>query len=94
MISTEIADIFRSNALKNGLLPVIIDEQTHDWLLNHPGAEVEIDVVHSTLTLPAGHTVSYPIDAFARYCLVEGTDQLGFLQQHLEAIEAYEEARP
>ena len=94
VISTEIADIFRSNALKNGLLPVVIDEQTHDWLLNHPGAEIEIDVVHSTLTLPAGHTVSYPIDAFARYCLVEGTDQLGFLQQHLEAIEAYEEARP
>jgi 3-isopropylmalate/(R)-2-methylmalate dehydratase small subunit len=94
VISTEIADIFRSNALKNGLLPVVIDEQTHDWLLNHPGAEIEIDVVHSTLTLPAGHTVSYPIDAFARYCLVEGTDQLGFLQQHLEAIAAYEEARP
>ncbi len=93
VISTEIADIFRSNALKNGLLPVVIDEQTHDWLLNHPGAEIEIDVEHSTLTLPAGHTVSYPIDAFARYCLIEGTDQLGFLQKHLDAIRAYEEAR-
>ena len=93
VISTGIADIFRSNALKNGLLPVVIDSQTHDWLLRHPGAEIEIDVEHSTLTLPAGHTVSYPIDAFARYCLVEGTDQLGFLQQHIDEIHSYEEGR-
>jgi 3-isopropylmalate/(R)-2-methylmalate dehydratase small subunit len=93
VISTEIADIFRSNSLKNGLLPIVIDPQTHDWLVKHPGAEIEIDVEHSTVTLPGGHTVSYPIDAFARYCLVEGIDQLGYLEQHMDAIRAFEEAR-
>ncbi len=94
IISTGIADIFRSNALKNGLLPVVVDEETHAWLLANPGAEVDIDVERSTLTLPSGQTATYPIDAFARYCLVEGTDQLGFLQQHVDEIRQYEEARP
>ena len=94
IISTGIADIFRSNALKNGLLPVVVDEETHAWLLANPGAEVDIDVERSILTLPNGQTATYPIDAFARYCLVEGTDQLGFLQQHLDEIRQYEENRP
>ncbi len=93
VISTEIADIFRSNSLKNGLLPIVVDSDTHAWLLANPGAEVEIDVVASTLTLPDGTAVAYPIDAFARYCLVEGIDQLGFLLKNLDAIENYEEAR-
>ena len=93
VISTEIADIFRSNSLKNGLLPIVIDAQTHNWLMQHPGAEIEIDVTHSTVTLPGGHTVSYPIDAFARYCLLEGIDQLGYLEQHGDTILAFEEAR-
>ena len=93
VISTEIADIFRSNSLKNGLLPIVVDPDTHAWLLANPGAEVEIDVVASTLTLPDGTAVAYPIDAFARYCLVEGIDQLGFLLKNLDAIEKYEEAR-
>ena len=93
VISTEIADIFRSNSLKNGLLPIVIDAQTHNWLMQHPGAEIEIDVTHSTVTLPGGHTVSYPIDAFARYCLLEGIDQLGYLEQHGDTIRAFEEAR-
>ena len=94
VISTEIADIFRSNSLKNGLLAVVVDEQTHSWLLAHPGSELEIDVVASTLTLPNGQAVSYPIDAFARYCLIEGIDQLGYLQQNLDAITQFEESRP
>lgn len=93
VISTEIADIFRSNSLKNGLLPIVVDADTHAWLVGNPGAEVEIDVVDSTLTLPDGKTIPYPIDAFARYCLVKGIDQLGFLLKNLDAIEAYEEAR-
>lgn len=93
VISTEIADIFRSNSLKNGLLPVVVDQATHDWLMANPGADVEIDVVASELRLPNGDCVSYPIDAFARYCLVEGIDQLGFLMKNLDAILAYEEAR-
>ncbi len=93
VISTEIADIFRNNALKNGLVPIVADRDTHQWLLDNPGAEVEIDVENATLTLPDGRTTGFPIDAFARYCLVEGVDQLGFLQQHFEQIKNFEEAR-
>ncbi|MEO1244047.1 MAG: 3-isopropylmalate dehydratase small subunit [Pseudomonadota bacterium] len=93
VISTEIADIFRSNSLKNGLLTVVVDADTHDWLLDNPGSEIEIDVVASTLKLPGGRVVSYPIDAFARYCLIEGVDQLGYLQQNLDAVAAFEESR-
>jgi 3-isopropylmalate/(R)-2-methylmalate dehydratase small subunit len=94
VISTEIADIFRSNALKNGLLPVVIDQSAHEWLLDNPGVEVVIDVATSTVTLPDGETVSYPIDEFARYCLLEGIDQLGFLQKHDSDIKQFEEQRP
>jgi len=93
VVSTAIADIFRSNSLKNGLLPIVVDEETHAWLIENPGAEVSIDVAESTLTLPDGRTVKYPIDSFARYCLLEGIDQLGFLQQHDEQIAQFEETR-
>jgi 3-isopropylmalate dehydratase large subunit/3-isopropylmalate dehydratase small subunit len=94
VISSEIADIFRSNSLKNGLLPIMVDEQSHRWLLDNPGAVVEIDVAASTLTLPGGATLNYPIDAFARYCLIEGLDQLGFLLRHDDDIRRFEESRP
>jgi len=90
VISTEIADIFRSNSLKNGLLPIIVDENTLDWLLANPGVEVEVDVRKSVLRLSDGREVTYPIDKFARYCLLEGIDQMGYLRQHLPAIEAAE----
>ena len=93
IISTEIADIFRSNSLKNGLLPVVIDEKPHQWLINNPGAEVTIDVATSTLTLPDGSGFSYPIDDFARYCLLEGIDQLGFLLKHSGEIQKFEGER-
>lgn len=93
VISTEIADIFRSNALKNGLLPIVVDQATHDWLIGNPGAEVTIDVEASTVTLPNGDVATYPIDGFARYCLLEGIDQLGFLRKHTDAIEHFEENR-
>ena len=94
IISTEIADIFRSNSLKNGLLPVVIDEKPHQWLIDNPGVEVTIDVATSTVTLPDGSNFSYPIDDFARYCLLEGIDQLGFLQKHSGEIQTFEEERP
>ena len=94
VISTKIADIFRNNSLKNGLLPIVIDQATHVWLLEHPGANLIIDIVQSTLELPNGRVVNYPIDRFARYCLVEGIDELGFLQQHFDAIKQFEETRP
>ena len=94
VISTEIADIFRSNALKNGLLPIVIEEQAHRWLLEHPGAEVAIDVAACTLTLPTGARIEWPLDAFGRYCLLEGIEPLGFLRQHADAIAAFERSRP
>ncbi len=93
VISTEIADIFRNNSLKNGLVPVVVDAATHAHLLANPGIEVLIDVAAATLTLPDGNKVEFPIDGFARYCLIEGIDQLGYLQKHIEKIQAFEETR-
>ncbi|MGB6452510.1 MAG: 3-isopropylmalate dehydratase small subunit, partial [Steroidobacteraceae bacterium] len=90
VVSTEIADIFRSNALKNGLLPVEVDEETGRWLIEHPGAEVALDVETTTLTLPTGGQVRFPLEGFARYCLLNGVDELGFLLGQLPQIEAYE----
>jgi 3-isopropylmalate/(R)-2-methylmalate dehydratase small subunit len=93
VISTEIADIFRNNSLKNGLLPVVVDEATHAWLLANPGVEVEVDLDSSTLRLPDGRSVQFPIDAFARYCLLNGIDELGYLLSQADAIGRYEQAR-
>jgi 3-isopropylmalate/(R)-2-methylmalate dehydratase small subunit len=93
VVSTEIADIFRTNALKNGLLPVVVDEATSAWLIAHPGAEVEIDLQATVLRLPTGTVIPFPIDAFARYCLLNGVDELGFLQGHEPQIAAYEARR-
>jgi len=90
VVSTEIADIFRSNSLKNGLLPVIVDADTHAWLLANPGAEVEVDLPATTLRLPNGRTASFPIEAFSRYCLINGVDELGYLLSQADAITAYE----
>jgi 3-isopropylmalate/(R)-2-methylmalate dehydratase small subunit len=94
VVSTEIADIFRNNSLKNGLLPVVVDEPTHRWLLGNPGAEVEIDLPATTLRLPDGRAVPFPIDAFSRYCLIHGIDELGYLLGQAAAIERYEHSRP
>jgi len=91
VVSTAIADIFRSNSLKNGLLPVIVDVKTHRWLLDNPGAEVRVDL--ETTTLEAnGKRVTFPIDRFSRYCLMNGVDQLGFLLERRDAITRYEQA--
>jgi 3-isopropylmalate/(R)-2-methylmalate dehydratase small subunit len=91
VISTEIADIFRSNALKNGLLPIVVDELNGQWLLEHAGAEVVIDLPSATLRLPTGVVIGFPIDAFARYCLINGTDELGFLLAKAPQISSYEQ---
>jgi 3-isopropylmalate/(R)-2-methylmalate dehydratase small subunit len=90
VISTQFADIFRSNSLKNGLLPVIVDETTSAWLIAHPGAQLQLDVVRASLTLPGGVTVNFPLEAFARNCLVTGVDELGYLLGRQAEIEAYE----
>jgi 3-isopropylmalate/(R)-2-methylmalate dehydratase small subunit len=93
VISTEIADIFRGNSLINGLLPVVVDEPTSQWLLHHPGAEVDIDLESLRLTLPTGASVAFPIEPFARHCLVNGVDELGYLLSKLSDIERFEAAR-
>jgi len=93
VISTEIADIFKNNALKNGLLAIVIDDVTHEWLMSNPGAEVTIDVAACSITLPDERAVGFEMESFARYCLLEGIDQLGFLQNASSAIESYEEKR-
>ncbi len=92
MISTEIADIFRGNSLKNGLLPLTVDASTASWLLEHPGAEVVIDLESARLELPTGVSVAFPIEAFSRHCLLHGIDELGYLRSKLRAIERYEAA--
>jgi len=91
VISTEFADIFRTNCLKNGLVPVVVDETTHAWLLAHPDAKVTIDVEHTTLTLPDGTQVKFPLEGFARYCLLNGVDELGYLLSQDNSISAYEQ---
>jgi 3-isopropylmalate/(R)-2-methylmalate dehydratase small subunit len=93
VISTEIADIFRNNSLKNGLVPVIVDKDTHQWLLNNPGAEITVDVEAKEIRLPDGKAVSFPIDGFARKCILEGIDQTGYLMQQQDKIAGFETNR-
>ncbi len=93
VISSEIADIFKNNSLKNGLLPVVVDEATHAWLIGNPGADVTIDLSTNTLTLPGERRIAFAIEAFARYGLLNGVDELGYLRSKLADIERYEAAR-
>ncbi|MEO6688575.1 MAG: 3-isopropylmalate dehydratase small subunit [Dokdonella sp.] len=93
VLCSEIADIFRNNALKNGLLAILIDEAEHRWLLAHPGIELAIDVREQTIELPDGGRIRFELEAFARHCLLNGVDQLGFLLQHADAIDRYENQR-
>ena len=91
VISSEIADIFRTNSVKNGLLPIVIDPQAHRWLLDHPGADVTVDLTTRQVHLPGnGGTYSFEVDDFSAHCLMEGVDELGYLEQQTNAIEAFE----
>ena len=90
VLCSEIADIFRSNALKNGLLAIMVSEAEHHWLLEHPGVELSIDVREQYIALPDGGRITFQLEPFARHCLLEGVDQLGFLLQHDKAIAAFE----
>ena len=91
VVSTSFADIFRSNSLKNGLVPVIVDAATLQWLHANPGAAVTVDLDTSTLQLPDGRAVHFPIEPFARYCLMQGVDQLGYLLSKNAEITSYEQ---
>jgi len=93
VISTQFADIFKNNALKNGLVPVVVDTGLHEWLLDNPGTLVSIDVATATLTLADGRSSEFPLDGFAQHCLLEGIDQLGFLRSKETEIAAFEQAR-
>ena len=94
VISTSFADIFRGNALKNGLLPVIVPPDAHLELLKSPGAVVKIDLAKQTVTLPGGRAVEFPIDGFSKHCLLEGVDELGYMLQQQTAIAAFEASHP
>jgi 3-isopropylmalate/(R)-2-methylmalate dehydratase small subunit len=93
VVSTSFADIFRSNSLKNGLVPVVVDAATLQWLTAHPGEQVTVDLDATVLRLPDGRAVPFPIEPFARYCLMHGVDQLGYLLSKDAAITAYEQRR-
>ncbi|GMM92683.1 3-isopropylmalate dehydratase small subunit [Qipengyuania sp. MTN3-11] len=92
VISTQIADIFKSNALKNGLLPVEIDAHTHALLLANPGIRVGIDLEDCTVVLDDGSRASFSVEPFARRCLLDGVDPLGHILAHESRIAAFEAA--
>ncbi len=98
IISTRFADIFYNNALKNGLLPVVVPADVHRQLFQavqeDPDVEVTIHLPEQRLYLPDGTFVEFPIDPFSKYCLLKGVDQLGYLLEHLPRIEAYEKEHP
>jgi 3-isopropylmalate/(R)-2-methylmalate dehydratase small subunit len=94
VISTSFADIFKSNSLKNSLLPIVVPADVHAELLKNPEQPVKIDLSSQTLTLANGRKVEFPVDGFARHCLLEGIDELGYILQQAPAIAAFESTHP
>jgi 3-isopropylmalate/(R)-2-methylmalate dehydratase small subunit len=98
VISTSFADIFKGNALKNSLLPIVVPADAHKELFEavaaNADATVEVDLAAQTLTTPAGRRVPFPVDAFAKRCLLEGVDELGYILKRDGAIRAYEGSHP
>jgi 3-isopropylmalate/(R)-2-methylmalate dehydratase small subunit len=96
VISTSFADIFRNNAIKNGLLPIVVDSQTHkrlfDIVAESPRAEVSVDLAAQTLSFPGGKA-AFPVDNFAKSCLLNGLDELGYLMGFEKEIAAHEAKR-
>ena len=90
VISTSFADIFKQNSLKNSLLPIVVPREVHAELFQNPALTVKVDLASQKLTLPGGRTIEFPIDAFARHCLLEGIDELGYILQQSPAISAFE----
>ena len=94
VISTSFADIFKGNALKNSLLPIVVPSDVHAELFAAPSdATVKIDLANQTLTTPSGRAVTFPIDGFSKHCLLEGVDELGYILAQDAAIKAYEASR-
>ena len=90
VVSTSFADIFQNNSLKNGLITIVVDLETHKWLIEHPATELTVDLENTEIILENGKAISFPIDSFARYCLLHGVDQLGYILKHDSEITAYE----
>ncbi|WP_422653077.1 3-isopropylmalate dehydratase small subunit [Brevundimonas sp. UBA5866] len=93
VISTEIADIFTSNALKNGLLPIVVSQQVWDDLAQHQDQPVTIDLENNRIQRGNAEPVAFKVDAFARQCLIDGVDTLGWLLARDENISAFEATR-
>ena len=98
VISTSFADIFKTNSLKNGLLPVIVPAEVHAELFEavarDPKAKVKVDLPNQTLTVPGGRQVQFPVDSFSKHCLLEGVDEIGYSLGHQAEIAAFEAKRP
>ena len=98
VISTEFADIFRNNSLKNGLLPIVVDADTQQQLFSladeDPSTTVSVDVAAQTLNLPDGREVRFPLDGFSKYCLLNGVDQLGYLMALDDDVQQFESKNP
>jgi 3-isopropylmalate/(R)-2-methylmalate dehydratase small subunit len=96
VISTSFADIFRNNSLKNGLIPVMVDPQTHQMLFELleevPGTELTVDLASQTLTFPHG-SVTFPIDPFNKACLLNDVDELGYIMSFEKEIAEFERGR-
>jgi 3-isopropylmalate/(R)-2-methylmalate dehydratase small subunit len=97
VISTSFADIFRGNSLKNSLLPIVVPPDVHEALFTtvakNPDARVKIDLAAQKLTLPDGRAVEFPVDAFAKQCLLDGVDEMGYIQKQDAAIAVFETRR-
>jgi len=94
VISTSFADIFRQNALKNSLVPVVVPRDVHAWLFANPEATLALDLAGPALILPDGRRVEFPVEAFAKHCLLDGVDELGYILQQESAIAGWESTRP
>ncbi|MCC6390702.1 MAG: 3-isopropylmalate dehydratase small subunit [Bryobacterales bacterium] len=93
VISTSFADIFKQNALKNSLLPIIVPRDVHAELFVNPDWSLAIDLAAQTLGLPDGRKITFPVDSFSKHCLLEGIDELGYILQQEAGIQAFEAAR-
>jgi 3-isopropylmalate/(R)-2-methylmalate dehydratase small subunit len=98
VLSTYFADIFQNNALKNGVLPIVIPENVYNYLVEedakNPGqATVSVDLESQSITLPDGESINFPIEPFAKYCVLNGVDQLGFLASADQDVSLFENAR-
>jgi 3-isopropylmalate/(R)-2-methylmalate dehydratase small subunit len=92
VISTSFADIFRANSLKNSLLPIVVPREIHAELFANPQGAVSVDLFSQSITLQNGRAVEFPVDSFAKHCLLEGIDELGYILQQDPAIRKFEAA--